>query len=67
MFTASVLLVLILAGVDVDDSLSKFSSKSLRVIGRLRMALSVMLRSPLPVTMRGFDGVVIIEEEANGT
>ena len=32
--------MLALAGVDVEDSLSRFSSKSFRVIGRLRMALS---------------------------
>lgn len=48
------------AAVDAVDSFNKFSSKSFRVIGcfATRIALSVR--------MSGFDGVVIIDEEANG-
>lgn len=48
-----------IAAVDTVDSLSKFSSKSFRVIGCFdRIALSLR--------MSGFDGVVIMEDEANG-
>jgi hypothetical protein len=57
----------LLAGVDVveaDDSLSKFSSKSLSVIGPLRAALS---NPPQPLRTSGLDGVLIIEDDANGT
>ena len=34
------MLMLALAGVDVEDSLSRFSSKSFNVIGRFKTALS---------------------------
>lgn len=59
--------MLILAGVEVDDSLSKFSSKSFKVMGRFKMALSVRLRASEPLNMSGLEGVVIMEDDANGT
>lgn len=58
---------MLFAGVDVveaDDSLSKFSSKSLSVIGPFKAALS---RPPQPLKTSGLDGVLIIEDEAKGT
>lgn len=68
-------LLLLLDGVDVDDSLRRFSSKSCKVIGRLRM-LAVELQKPpafrlaadepaskQPFKINGFDGVVIMVDE----
>lgn len=58
---------MLLAGVDVVetvDSLSKFSSKSLSVIGPFKATLS---RPPQPLKTSGLDGVLIIEDDAKGT
>ena len=54
--------------IEDTDSLSRFSSKSLSVIGRLiwcdDAAVSIAVRS---LRISGLDGVVIIEDDANGT
>ena len=61
-----------LEGVEVDDSLRRFSSKSCRVMGRFkRLVVELQNRSlettpsrpPQPFRMSGFDGVATIDDD----